>query len=96
MLLALGIATRYPDLGNRNALALGMDGWRFRCHCSSVTPCWWLSRSWGCGAPRVTVLVQKQVRLLKGNGDIVQVGRVSSLVYKGAEHGDPDNFGDAP
>ena len=42
------------------------------------------------------VVVQKQVRLLKGNGDIVQVGRVSSLVYKGAEHGDPDNFGDAP
>lgn len=97
VLLALGIATRYPAVGKRNALALGMEGWRFAAplfigdtvHVDvEITG---LRRSSG-----HRVVVQKQVRLVKGNGDIVQEGRVSSLVYLGAEHGDPDNFGDAP
>ena len=30
VLLALGIATRFPAVGGRNALALGMESWRLR------------------------------------------------------------------
>ena len=67
-----------------------------RRHCSSVTVLVEVEITGLRRASGHRVVVQKQVRLLKGNGDIVQEGRGSSLVYIGAEHGDSDNFGDAP
>lgn len=98
VLLALGVATQYPAVGTRNALALGMDSWRF------VSPLFigdtvhvevevtGLKRT----SDGKRIAVRKQIRLVKTNGQIAQEGAATSLVYLSADHGDYQTFGDTP
>jgi acyl dehydratase len=94
VLLALGLATRFPSVGARNALALGMEGWRFLAplfigdtvHVEvEITG---LRRT----SDGKRIAVQKRIRLVKHGGEIAQEGTASSLVYLGAE--DNDHIGD--
>lgn len=86
VLLALGAATHFPDVGTRNAVSLAIEGWRFTAplfigdtvHVEvEIT-----------GLRRTSdgrrIVVQKQVRLVKGSGEVAQEGATSSMVYLGA------------
>lgn len=91
VLLAMGLATRFPAVGVRNALALGMEAWRF------VAPLFigdtvhveveitGLRRT----SDGKRVAVQKRIRLVKLDGEIAQEGTASSLVWLGAEDKTP-------
>ena len=92
VLLALGIATRFPAVGGRNALALGMESWRFAAplfigdtvHVEvEVTA---LRRT----SDGKRLVVQKRIRLVKHGGEIAQEGTAGSLVFLAAT----DNIGD--
>jgi len=98
VLLALGIATRYPSVGSRNALALGMESWRFAAplfvgdtvHVEVEITGLRLT------SDGVRLAVNKQLRLVKQDGQVAQEGRVSSLITLSAEYGDHDIFGGRP
>jgi acyl dehydratase len=96
VLVALGVATRYPAVGARNALALGFESWRFLAplfigdtvHVEvEITK---LRRT----SDGVRLAVEKRVRLVKDSGEVAQEGTVGSLVYLGAQDRDNDIFGD--
>jgi acyl dehydratase len=96
VLLALGLATRYPAVGTRQALALGTESWRFAAplfigdtvHVEvEITG---LRRT----SDGKRIVVQKQVRLVTDSGKIAQEGSVTSLVHLSAAHGDYDKIGD--
>lgn len=91
VLLALGLATRFPAVGARNALALGMEGWRFlaplfigdtvhvEVEITGLRPT----------SDGKRVALQKRIRLVKRDGQIAQEGTASSLVYLGPEDKTP-------
>lgn len=90
VLLAMGMATRFPAVGAREALALGMDNWTFR------APLFVGDRvhvEVELGQMRVTsdgrrMVVKKKVSLIKRGGEVAQEGQCTSLVKLSAEHGD--------
>lgn len=96
VLLALGLATQFPSVGQRNALALGMESWRFAAplfigdtvHVAvEITG---LRRT----SDGQRLVVRKRVQLVKADGQVAQDGIASSMVYLDAAHGDTNNSGD--
>lgn len=90
ILLALGLATRFPAVGSRQALALGLENWTFQAplfvgdtvhvevEITGLRPT----------SDGQRVVVQKTVCLVKHHGEVAQSGQCSSLVTLSAAHGD--------
>ena len=95
VLLALGMSTHFPSVGSRTGLALGTESWRF------VAPLFigdtvhveveltGLRRT----SDGQRVAMQKRIRLVKSNGEVVQEGLATSLIYLSAQDKDADIFG---
>jgi acyl dehydratase len=92
ILLALGVAAKYPEVGIRNAIALGTESWKFTApllvgdtvHVEvEITG---LRRT----SDGKRVIVQRRVLLVKESGDVAQEGVANLLVYLSAELGDLD------
>jgi acyl dehydratase len=95
VLIALGLATRFPTVGPRHALALGMDDWRFlaplfigdtvhvEVEITALRPT----------ADGLRVVVKKQVSLVKSHGEVAQQGGTTSIVRLSPidEHNDKEN-----
>jgi acyl dehydratase len=93
ILLALGAAAQYPDVGVRNALALGIEDWKFAAplfigdtvHVEiEITG---LRRT----SDGTRTVVQRRVRLVKGEGEVAHEGTANLLVYLSADLGDFDD-----
>ena len=90
ILLALGLATRFPSVGQRQALALGIDDWQFRAPLfvgdtvHVEVELMELRRT----SDGRRILVKKHIRLVKHDGQVAQEGRGSSLVELSAALGD--------
>lgn len=96
VLVALGLGTLYPSVGARNALALGMESWRFLAplfigdtvHVEvEITG---LRRT----SDGTRLAVHKRIRLVKASGEVAQEGTAGSLVYLSAQDRHNDIFGD--
>jgi acyl dehydratase len=90
VLLALGMATRFPAVGTRHALALGMQDWHFRAPLfvgDTVHVEVELTEMRRTSDGRRMVL-KKQIRLVKHDGQVAQEGQGGSLVELSAAHGD--------
>lgn len=90
ILLALGIATRFPAVGTRNALALGIEDWSFRAPLFVGDTVYVEVELTGLRrtSDGRRMVVQKRVSLVKQGGEVAQVGQASSLVELSADHGD--------
>lgn len=90
ILVALGLATRFPSVGQRQALALGIEDWQFRAPLfvgdtvHVEVELIELRRT----SDGRRMLVKKHIRLVKKDGQVAQEGRGSSLVELSAELGD--------
>ena len=90
VMLALGMATRFPDVGKRHALALGMQDWQFRAPLfvgDTVHVEVELAELRRTSDGRRLVL-KKNIRLVKHDGQVVQEGQAGSLIELSAAHGD--------
>jgi acyl dehydratase len=90
ILVALGLATRFPSVGQRQALALGIEDWQFRAPLfvgdtvHVEVELMELRRT----SDGRRILVKKHIRLVKHDGQVAQEGRGSSLVELSAAMGD--------
>lgn len=90
VLLALGMATRFPAVGARHALALGLQDWQFRAPLfvgDTVHVEVELSELRRTSDGR-RLVIKKQIRLVKHDGQVAQEGQGGSLVELSDAHGD--------
>jgi acyl dehydratase len=90
ILVALGLATRFPSVGQRQALALGIEDWQFRAPLfvgDTIHVEVELAELRRTSDGR-RILVKKLIRLVKHHGQVAQEGRGSSLVELSAALGD--------
>jgi acyl dehydratase len=90
VMLALGMATRFPAVGTRHALALGLQDWQFRAPLfvgDTVHVAVELTELRRTSDGRRVVL-KKRIQLIKHDGQVAQEGQGGSLVELSAEHGD--------
>lgn len=90
VLLALGMATRFPAVGTRHALALGLQDWQFRAPLfvgDTVHVEVELSELRRTSDGR-RLVIKKQIRLVKQDGQVAQEGQGGSLVELSDAHGD--------
>ena len=98
VLLALGMATRFPAVGNRQALALGLQDWHFRLPLfvgDTVRVGVEITQKRPTSDGQRLVL-EKHILLFKHSGEICQEGRAASLITLSAEAGDPLINGQTP
>lgn len=90
VLLAVGIATRFPAVGTRDALALGLENWRFLAplfigdtvHVDVEVVEKRLT------SDRRRTILKRIVKLVKNTGEVAQEGLASSMIFLSAEQGD--------
>ena len=93
IMLTLGQAAHYPDTGSRAAIALGTEAWKFTAplfvgdtvHVEvEITG---LRRT----SDGKRLILQRQVKLVKENGDVAHDGTANLMVHLSAELGDFEN-----
>lgn len=90
VLLALGEATHFPEVGTRQAIALGMDAWNFKAplFIGDTVHVQVEITEMRTASDGQRVVLKKRVQLLKSSGELVQEGSTASLVHLSTAHGD--------
>ncbi len=96
VMLGLGLATAFPDVGRRTALALGVEAWRFAAplHIGDTVHVEVEITGLRRTSDGRRLLVHKQVRLVKQTGETAHEGTAGAMVWLDAAHGDLDNEGE--
>ncbi len=96
VMLALGLATAFPDVGPRTALALGVEAWRFAAplHIGDTVHVEVEITGMRRTSDGHRLLVHKQVRLVKQTGETAHEGTAGAMVWLDAAHEDLDNEGE--